>query len=518
MLPMYVQLLCLVSLSLGDKFSEELALVGLPSGSLNTVFKFTTVFEGADLRAAEEWQHYQLFPRQLGEMLAAYKVQEVQVSLTQGHWSYSSWGYPVESTPSGAVITARFLPSIPASSVDSYWEGLTSGLAGLLCASLNKLDRSQGVSPLHSFQPRGAVGGANLTSSPQYLRYGLLPKENVCTENLTPWKKLLPCKGRRGLAALLNSGTIQSHSSFQALALSVRPVCSDSSCSSLSTELSQTFNLVFDPAVYNQGKSLELKDWSLKQLFGIGVGSKCPLASNSQVFVELGQKDFQLTPPPHTEVASGSGTNVRSWGVYDVERLAEGGNIQNLRARYPRSHEYGLVHSPRLSVTRHLAGTGQERGAVVANIRNTGGEEVTVVYLEVLPWYLRLYLHTLKVSCKGEEVGVLRQNYVPGVDRARPYMLELVLTLPPRSTVTVSIQFEHSLLRWAEYPPDANHGFYLGSGVLTARLEHNRNLSIALHSAGQDSTMAQALLGNPQTSGKDSFSEENCLFVLHVKH
>ncbi|VDL69108.1 unnamed protein product [Nippostrongylus brasiliensis] len=27
-----------------------------------------------------------------------------------------------------------------------------------------------------------------------HLRYGTMGKETVCTENLTPWKKFLPCK------------------------------------------------------------------------------------------------------------------------------------------------------------------------------------------------------------------------------------------------------------------------------------------------------------------------------------
>ncbi len=31
-----------------------------------------------------------------------------------------------------------------------------------------------------------------------------LPTENVCTENLTPFLKLLPCKNAKGLATLLN--------------------------------------------------------------------------------------------------------------------------------------------------------------------------------------------------------------------------------------------------------------------------------------------------------------------------
>jgi hypothetical protein len=36
-----------------------------------------------------------------------------------------------------------------------------------------------------------------------------LPKEAVCTENLTPWLRLLPCRGWGGLASLLaNRGAV----------------------------------------------------------------------------------------------------------------------------------------------------------------------------------------------------------------------------------------------------------------------------------------------------------------------
>eukprot|EP00438_Fugacium_kawagutii_P031828 Skav208571 [mRNA] locus=scaffold177:185830:189646:+ [translate_table: standard] len=40
-------------------------------------------------------------------------------------------------------------------------------------------------------------------------RLATLPYEPVCTENLTPWLKLLPCGRHRGLAALLSSLVLQ---------------------------------------------------------------------------------------------------------------------------------------------------------------------------------------------------------------------------------------------------------------------------------------------------------------------
>jgi len=39
--------------------------------------------------------------------------------------------------------------------------------------------------------------------------------------------------------------------------------------------------------------------------------------------------------------------------------------------------------------------------------------------------------------------------------------------VPPKSHLKVSLDFEYSLLKWLEYPPDANKGFYVGSALLS---------------------------------------------------
>jgi phosphatidylinositol glycan class T len=58
-------------------------------------------------------------------------------------------------------------------------------------------------------------------------------------------------------------------------------------------------------------------------------------------------------------------------------------------------------------------------------------------------------------------------HYIPGRDRQRPYHLELLLDLPPNSITRLSFEFDRALLKWTEYPPDANHGFYIGSAVVS---------------------------------------------------
>ena len=51
---------------------------------------------------------------------------------------------------------------------------------------------------------------------------GALPREGVCTENLTPWLKLLPCRDRSGLGALLQRRPTLFMSPYQSLSVHIR--------------------------------------------------------------------------------------------------------------------------------------------------------------------------------------------------------------------------------------------------------------------------------------------------------
>src|ERR1700738_5033568 len=104
----------------------------------------------------------------------------------------------------------------------SQWVTLTNALAGLFCASLNFVDSTRTVSPALSFRPSGHHPVGVVDSL--HLFHGALPREPVCTENLTPFLKLLPCKGRAGISSLLDGHKLFD-SQWQAMALDVRPVC-----------------------------------------------------------------------------------------------------------------------------------------------------------------------------------------------------------------------------------------------------------------------------------------------------
>uniref|UniRef100_A0A481DJE5 GPI transamidase component PIG-T isoform 3-like n=1 Tax=Sus scrofa TaxID=9823 RepID=A0A481DJE5_PIG len=106
------------------------------------------------------------------------------------------------------------------SSVDKSWKELSNVLSGIFCASLNFIDSTNTVTPTASFKPLGLANGTDHS----FLRYAVLPREVVCTENLTPWKKLLPCSSKAGLSVLLKADRLF-HTSYHSQAVHMRPVC-----------------------------------------------------------------------------------------------------------------------------------------------------------------------------------------------------------------------------------------------------------------------------------------------------
>nr|KAG5712255.1 hypothetical protein BaRGS_014605 [Batillaria attramentaria] len=59
----------------------------------------------------------------------------------------------------------------------------------------------------------------------------------------------------------------------------------------------------------------------------------------------------------------------------------------------------------------------------------------------------------------------------------------------------VSLQFERAFLKWTEYPPDANHGFYINSAVISFQLPTD---SATLIPPLNTSTLQQAIVDGSQ--------------------
>uniref|UniRef100_A0A8C1DB34 Phosphatidylinositol glycan anchor biosynthesis, class T n=1 Tax=Cyprinus carpio carpio TaxID=630221 RepID=A0A8C1DB34_CYPCA len=445
-----------------DEFQEELVIRPLHSGDIYASFQFRTLWDTDFLQEGQKVSHYRLFPKSLGQVLSKFSVRELHISFTQGFWRTMQWGQPFIPSPPGAELWVWFHDTV--SDVDGNWKELTNVLSGIFCASLNFIDLTNTVQPSASFKPLG-LGNA---TDHRFLRYATLPREIVCTENLTPWKKLLPCGSKAGLAVLLKSEKLF-HSSFHSQAVHIRPVCQDEQCTSKAWELRQTLNVVFDLYTAGQGK----KEWSLFKMFSRTLTEACPLATSSKVYVDITDNPegelFELSPAtPLLSQAVVLGDR-RTYSVYDLSRAETFGQLRSLNLLLRWKGDGSEMLRPLLHAERYVAGFGLQTGEIHTVIYNNHPYRAfPVLLMDSVPWYLQLYIHTLTVTSKSRDNKPSYIHYQPAKDRHRPHLLEMLIQLPPHSMTEVTVQFERALLKWTEYTPDPNHGFYVGSSVVSA--------------------------------------------------
>ena len=140
----------------------------------------------------------------LAQFISKYSVKEVNLGLSKGHWKPKQWEYPIRYHVNGAELWVIFQHSN--TNLWKSWRDLTSLLSSHFCASLDFIDSAATIQPQFSLRPKGIF--ANGTYRKENIFYASIVNEAVCTENLTPWKKLLPCFSKAGIASLLNSANI----------------------------------------------------------------------------------------------------------------------------------------------------------------------------------------------------------------------------------------------------------------------------------------------------------------------
>ncbi|XP_053568755.1 GPI transamidase component PIG-T [Bombina bombina] len=447
----------------GDSFREELLLTPLRSGDIAATFQFRTRLD-SDL-GKEKVSHYRIFPKVLGQVISKYSVQELHLSFTQGFWRTKYWGQPLLQAPTGAELWVWFANSV--TDVNKNWKDLSNILSGIFCASLNFIDSTNTVSPSASFNPLGLANGTNH----HLLRYSILPREIVCTENLTPWKKLLPCGSKAGLASLLKSERLF-HSSYHSQSVHIRPICRNENCSRVSWELRQTLTVVFD--MYSSG--LGKRDWSLFKMFSRTVTEACPVAKQSKIYVDTsgGEKEidiYDVAPLTSLETQVTVQGDRKLYAEYDLLEPGLFNTTRNLNIALKwkgGSLDSSLPNLPVFHAERYVSGYGLHKGVINTLVFNNHPYRAfPVLVMETVPWYLRLYVHTLTIITKGKENKPSYIHYEPAKDRQRPHLLEMLIQLPPNSVTKISIEFERALLKWTEYPPDPNHGFYVSPSALS---------------------------------------------------
>ncbi len=386
-----------------------------------------------------------------------------------------------------------------------------NSLSGLFCASLNFIDSTRTTRPLMSFLPEGSLTSAiisNHTAPNMHLLHGTLPREVVCTENLTPFLKLLPSKGKAGISSLLDGHKLFD-SNWQSMSIDVRQLPSIPGTPSRpatppSIEITQTVDMVMDirrakrlrsnpiprplPSHHlkcDESKPYDSHDtcfpiedregegWTLAEVFGTKIPGRCPSTSGSDICLNVDNDATVYLKGGHEEVKKDTGFQ-RCWKLSETEDFEFTIPAQG-RKPYP-------LETPPLFVERTLTGYGQERGGVQTIIRNPTDKVVEFTLFESTPWWMKMYLHTLTTKLSFSLLPSnnpeadrkdLRKDvlYRPALDRERGTQLEMALSIPANSTLILSYDFEKAILRYTEYPPDANRGFDIPAAVIRVNSE-----------------------------------------------
>jgi len=153
--------------------------------------------------------------------------------------------------------------------------------------------------------------------------------------------------------------------------------------------------------------------------------------------------------------------------LYDLKKTFEKLSLSTRNKYIPPK-----VSPPQLLAQRYFTGYGQEYGGIAVHLINNADTPLDITYFEMVPWFLRLYFHTLDLQINGTKVDPLEKfssyQMIPAEAKSTPGIIEFTLTLPPQSVTSFTIQFEKAFLHWTEHPPDAHRGFDIGSAVITA--------------------------------------------------
>ncbi|KAL8938063.1 MAG: hypothetical protein Q9211_003376 [Gyalolechia sp. 1 TL-2023] len=447
------------------EYYERLVLEPLPQGSLLASFNFKS---NASLRSFEQ-QHFRYIPRSLGQILQHAKTKELHLRFNSGRWDAESWGArPWRGAKEGGMGVELWAWVEADTEEDAFaqWITLNHALSGLFCASLNFIDSTRTTRPSITFEPLG--DHSNASFSKLHLLHGTLPGEVVCTENLTPFLKLLPCKGKAGISSLLDGHKLFD-ASWQSMAIDVKPICPNDAPGCI-VEMEQTVDMVLDiERSKRPHDTSNVQSWRLSEIFGRLIKGSC-LATD--IHGEA-SKSVCISAPYEHQIYTSEGS-VEHKDILTNSRCYVLPSSEPFEMILPQQESQAVVSrpAPQLYASRSFTGHGQERGGVQSLLTNPSSDvAISFVYFETLPWFMKPYLHTLKAQTinsppiPSDDI-ITSIYYRPALDRQRGTQLELQITLPPASTVRLTYDFEKAILRYTEYPPDANRGFDVASAVI----------------------------------------------------
>ncbi|CAI5745820.1 unnamed protein product [Peronospora destructor] len=454
-MPLIALLLCLCSLlsTVCAVFTEQLTLRPLP-----TINQVLGRFQFSVDENSQPNNGVSLFPTVLRQILEKHDAESFHLTFSVGR--YADWRYGSAQSVNGFGFThAPFGTRLQVvlrgnTEAQQRWRGITSELGGIFSASLSQMNEAVMTELLSSSTPQelGAFPMTNADSAHVFL-HGSLAREELCTENLTPWLKMLPCREMSGLGSLIDpinvlSGEYLSLSLFAMKSSDGRWI------------LRQHLTTVQSFSEHNK------ECWSLGSLFYANGEpstdiSACPLAEESVIQTEGMESPNVAT----TDLREKPVSLFTPW-FKDWESAM---NEASLKDSYKAQQDVVSVH-------RFATGYGQLRGGIAVQLKNNHPScDMHVTYYDVIPWYLRIYFHTFQATAGGNELKaqelIQSFEFVPAELRSQPNQLRLTAFLPANHTLVFSLEMEKVFLRLSEHPPDANRGFDISSGVATFKVD-----------------------------------------------
>lgn len=509
-------LLWLCGLAMANNYSENLYLTPLPRNSILGEFEFQVTslpkhiyYQDPRSEAVihDAPNHYTYFPRSIGPLLEHSNARELHLRFTQGWWDSELWGQlPNNGTRNGgtgvelwAVIEAKSQQE----ALDN-WYKLAQLLSGFFCASLNFIQDSTTTFPINTFT-NGVKSFKAVDSNKLFLLRAALPSEPICTENLTPFLKLLPTRGKAGIASLLDGHKVFDslwHSMSIDFTTELVPETNE-----YNLKMEQTISVVIDimrsirkrkegpiakPIASDDLRCDRKKAFTAWQCFPLGLPTELKVDLRTIFGRLIKGSAFATVLSPITVYHRPEAWKVDIYEEFNINTLsgnqtyeALGDKEVDIKFDIGNTTVVPPIKQPPMLASRSLTGFSQDTGGFRVSFTNNQDKPIKFVYFESLPWFTRLYLNTMTASIKEnngsyEKVDDLNKYielsyYHPAIDRKRPSHMELTVSLPPKKTLTLNYKFDKSLLLIAEYPPDANHGFLVDPAVITV-LEGNKKV------------------------------------------
>lgn len=385
-------------------------------------------------------------------------VYNFDLTSIQGRWKYNQWGLPYFNAASGAELRSYFLPeAIEKYGLDQLFKRSSYALSGLFCSSLefmnNKYNDSDSfIRPFHLYRPEAQIYEGDLifrskNSHKNNMRHAILEGEPVCTENLTPWIKMLPNRAKSGISKLFSAPWNALRSDFYSIGVHY-----DKSIKNLKL----TLVLVVNENFFENGDILNY--------FEVKSITAPPLSKRSVVHLK---KNPHYTFSVNNEYEKHEKDDIISYTL----------NENPFKVYLRRLKGFPQKKVNWIKANRWTVGWGQQYGTLSLLFENSLKKSLNFVYYQSTPWFMKLYFHTMKFYLNGkllneeESKSVIRYVLSPSVNREKATQLEFYINLKPSEKLLITIDFDKTHLHWTEYNFVTLRGFDIGSGLLSVNLD-----------------------------------------------